>query len=77
LSFRGRRIPRLHENDKASKISTIENTQQLLRILLKEISECPNKQEHIEGLRHAIINEEITATASEILEHEAREELLK
>jgi hypothetical protein len=77
LSFRGKPIDRVHENDNASKISTIENTQQLLRILLKELCTHDCKQLHIEGLRHAIINEDIVASVSEELEHEAREELLK
>ena len=62
---------------RGKNLQTVEEVKFILRILLKEISECPNKQKHIEGLRHAIINEEITATASEILEYEAREGLLK
>jgi hypothetical protein len=45
--------------------------------LLREISECPHKQEHIEGLRSAILTEDIAATAAQIIEYEAREELLK
>jgi hypothetical protein len=62
---------------KGKHIQTVDECKFILRILLKEISECPHKQEHIDGLRNAIMTEEIAATASEILEHEAREELLK
>jgi hypothetical protein len=73
MSFRGKPIDRVHENE---KVKTIENTQQLLRILLREICDCPHKQEHIDGLRHALIEEHIVATASEELEHAARNKRL-
>jgi hypothetical protein len=63
---------------KGKNIATVDECKFILRILLKEISECDHcRQKHIEGLRHAIMTEEVAATANEILEHEAREELLK
>lgn len=79
MSFRGRRIPRVHENDNASKVSTIENTQQLLRILLRELTECQCcRQSHLNNLRNAIISEEVTTLAAEeILEDKMRLGLLK
>jgi hypothetical protein len=62
---------------RGNNLQTVEEVKFILQILLKEISECPNKQKHIEGLRHAIINEDIVASVSEEQEHAAREELLK
>jgi hypothetical protein len=62
---------------RGKNLQTVEEVKFILRILLKEISGCPNKQKHIEGLRHAIINEDIVASVSEEQEHAAREELLK
>jgi hypothetical protein len=58
-------------------IQTVDEVKYILRILLKELCAHDCKQLHIEGLRTAIMTEEVAATAFEILEHEAREELLK
>jgi hypothetical protein len=51
MSFRGRKIPRIHDNDNQTKeqISVVENTQQLLRLLLKEVSEHNCRQMHLDN----------------------------
>jgi hypothetical protein len=60
---------------KGKNIATVDECKFILHLLLKEISECPNKQRLIDGLRNAIMTEDIARTAAEIIENEAREEL--
>jgi hypothetical protein len=79
MSFRGKPI-RKHENDNnnAARVSTIQETRQLLSVLLKILSECSHREEHISALREAIVSEELVAmTTAELMEAETRERLLE
>ena len=61
---------------KGKHIQTVDEVKFILKILLKEVGECPYKQKHIERLREALLGNEIAATAAVILAESAREELL-
>jgi hypothetical protein len=60
---------------KGRHIQTVDEVKYILKILLREISECPYKHKHIEGLKQALIDEHLVATATQILQEE-REALL-
>jgi hypothetical protein len=60
---------------KGKHIQTVDEVKFILKILLKEVGECPYKQKHIERLREALFGNEVAATAAQILQEE-REALL-